>query len=627
MKYTLKGNLIGANCDDHFMPVSNTVVRLYRYRGKPNEAMMQINAQAKETFQLSDEKQIKEKAKFLLEETTTDTSGNYSFVIDGEKSNYQGEVVEIDLHYSKIPDYGQKDTKAKKNFKPFQATINVLQPKWRETNTGAEAQWNYRISHKLWCYILAQLDIWVICGIVMNCELQQALAGIEVTAMDDDVVSDDKLGVASTDAQGRFCIYYRSKDFKKTFLSPIINVETPLFPWGNGPDIYFKFAYGGSTFFEEPPSRARQADRENVSNCFCVRICLKEQPNNGNGKEPVSYFFAIGEARRYNSILNINPSTGRTSGKPISAWNDLAFYKNLALIGAITEKLNGQPMEYKFQYAEVLHPTDPLPTAIGSWTDVIPTQIANTVIGYGWKFSPGFEYEDIAINAIGTQIPVAFDGNWIKVPQAGSLPMSYNLVLNNNGPLIRLISESLANTPVNMAGLVAGNSTTTINPLQKNRYFSLRMIKRQAGNTATEVVAGVSRPLAIFNSLYQNVPQNGSWLPSVSNELGVASIDLAELATSGGCSTISNTLTAKYTAANPNLGQVSISMTGVGGPHSFDPVVYTTAGEEAHGTASYAGVVMDLPNCSFEVRLDAELRLTNGESQHQGIHDRVLFCK
>ena len=137
-----------------------------------------------------------------------------------------------------------------------------------------------------------------------------------------------------------------------------------------------------------------------------------------------------------------------------------------------------------------------------------------------------------------------------------------------------------------------------------------------------------SANLAIFNTKYLNVPQRGSWLPTTnSNELGVACVDLAELATSGGCSTITNSLTAKYTAANPNLGNVALSMTGPGGPHSFNPVTVTTPGEEAHGTSSYTGNAASLPKCSYEVRISAELNLTNGESQHDNIWDRVLFCK
>ena len=72
MKYTLKGNLHGAICADRLMPVSNTTVRLYRYIGNANDATALTAAQAKETFQVIDEKGIEAKKKHLLAETKTD---------------------------------------------------------------------------------------------------------------------------------------------------------------------------------------------------------------------------------------------------------------------------------------------------------------------------------------------------------------------------------------------------------------------------------------------------------------------------------------------------------------------------------------------------------------------------
>ena len=629
MKYTLAGNLQGVICDGHIMPVANTTIRLYRFTGNANEATALAAAQAKETFQRIDEKGIEAKQQYLLAETKTDEDGNYKFVIDGNKKDYNGELVEFDVHYAKIPDYGQEDTKAPRRFKPFQVTLNVLQPKWRETNNGLLARWNYRISNRLWCAILAWLDIWVICGLVLNCETQQPLPGIDVTAMDDDIISDDELGTATTDGGGRFCIFYRSKDFKKTFLSPIINVETPLFPWGNGPDVYFKFAFGGTSLGQdEDPSRARKPDRENIGNCFCVTLCLKQAPD--DEETLPSAFFHIGENRRYHIVLNIDTSNGKTTGKSTAAWNNSAFYHNLLLLGSLNKDLNGQPAEYMFQYAELPGPGSAVPPD-GSplWQNVTQNDIAYTLVGLTPKFVPTgdpgipFIYQpDKYVIKNGPldpdEIAVAFNGDWIVVPQTATML---------TGHLINLISGKLASGAINMAGLVPGNSTTTVQPLQQNRYFSLKMKRRQAGNAATEQMAGVSRPIAIMNTIYQNVPQRGSWLPGTSNERGVAAIDLAELAASGGCSKISNSLTAKYTAGNPNLGVVSLSMSGPGGPHSFDPVVFTTPGEEAHGSASYVGNVANLPNCSYEVRITAELKLTNGEHQHDNIWDRVLFCK
>ncbi len=627
MKYTIRGTLHAAVCDDKIISVANTVVRFYRLVDQQLSASL-ASAQPKETFKILDEDEIKSKQKDLLGETKTDSNGNYTVIIDGDKKDYAGEPVEVVLYYASVPDFGQSNKKAPKNFKPFGATINVLQPKWMETNTGLVASWKYRLSKRVWCRILSLLDIWVICGTLRDCETQKPLSGIEVIAMDDDIITDDRLGSAVTDGNGQFCIYYTSKDFKKTFLSPWINIETPFFPFGNGPDVYFKYAVNGIEFEAEDPSRGRKSDREDVDNCFCVDLCLNDR--DPGDEEPETRFFAIGQIRRYNSITNINPVDGRTTGKVNAGWNGLAFYSNLALVGALTEKLNGQPMEYLFQYTELSSPTDPISTAPGSWNDVVPSEIANTVIGYGWKFvGLNFEYQDIAINANSSQIPVSFNGNWIQVPQTGTLPNSFNLVLNNNGPLIKLISSKIIGDNKDMTGLVPGNSTTTVHPLQKNRYISIRMLKREAGSAVFED-GGFSRPLAVFNTRYDNVPQKGSWLPTAtSNELGVASVDLAELASGGSCAKLDQTLNVNYTAANPNLGGVSISMIGPGGPHNFDPVVFTTAGEEAHGTSSYvpASAVSSLPNCAYRVVLSAELKMTNGEDQHNGVWDEVLFCK
>lgn len=618
MKYVLRGRIHATICDDRQLPLSRTLVRLYRFEAK--DATRLVAAPAKEAFQFLEEKDIKAKQKRLLAETTTDAQGNYSFELDGDKKKYKGEAVEVDVYYPEIPDYGQEDTDKPRNYKAFQATLDVIQPRWKETNEGLLAQWNYTLSRKWWCALLRRLDIWVICGTLLDCESGQPQSGIEVIAMDDDVISDDTLGSAITDASGKFCIFYRSKDFKKTFLSPFINVETPLLPLGNGPDIYFKFALGGSIFHEEDPSQARKPGRENVDNCLCVRLCIE-----GGQREPISSFFHIGDARRYHIVLNINPADGRTANKATAAWNEQAFFSTLALLGTLEKTLNGQPMEYKFQYTELASPADPIPANPAAWTDVLKTDIANgTIIGFTPKFvnsppPPHYDPDIYAINAQAGQIDVVFNGNWIVVPQTAQFL---------TGRLINLISGKLASGNVDMSTLTPGDSSTTVAPLQKNRYFSLRMIKRQAGNAASEAVAGTSRPIAIFNTIYQNVPQGGSWAPGLTqSELGIATLDLDELVSGGGCSNISDSITVKYTAANPNLGSVGLAFSGPGATNNFDPIVFTTPGEEAHGTSHYLGSFGDLENCAYEIRLNAELKLTNGETQHDGIWDRVLFCR
>lgn len=634
MIYRLKGKLFTAICDAHENAIAHTKVRLYNLEDDINAATAYTSAQSKELIQVFEAKEIKNRKTLLIAETTTDANGNYEFEFDDKKANYSGGAFAVSLFYEKLPDYGQGDTSAPKNFSTFEVLIDVIHPKWRETNKGLEAGWTFKLTSRVWCYILTRLDIWVICGTLTNCKSQQPLSGIEVIAMDDDIITDDRLGSAITNSNGQFCIFYRSNDFKKTFLSPWINIETtPIFSFDNGPDVYFKFAVSGFEVFAESPSEAQKPSRKNVGNCLCVNLCINKEVE--PQQDPPALFYQIGYNRKYHPVFEIDPATGRTTGKLETSWNDHAFYNTLDLRGSLSQTLNGQPVEYKFQYAKVNDPSIQIDSPGLVWNDVVAGQIAKTEIAtQTTQIFPVPKHNSFKIGgttsptAYGNEIEVKFTADgWIEVPQyTGGFAFSFN------GSLIKLISNSLVlNDTIDVAGMKPGETSVLPAPspsdsLQKNNYFILRMLKREQGNAATEIQAGFSRALAIFNTVYQNVPQGGSWLPSASNELGIASVDLQELI-GGGCNKILDEIHVKYTAANPNLGAVSLSFSGQGATNSFDPIVFPSPGEEAYGTASYLGDFGKLKPCAYEIRLNAQLKLTDGEDHHQGIWDRVLFCR
>ncbi|CAI8228331.1 MAG: Uncharacterised protein [Formosa sp. Hel1_33_131] len=641
MNYTLKGRLQTTICDTHEKAMADTKIRLYRIQESKNAVTAFTAAQSKELIQVFDAKEIKTREKQLLAETKTDANGNYEFNINSNTLAYDGGTVAIVLYYDEIPEYGQKGTSLPKRFTPFEVLLDVIQPKWRETNEGLIAGWNYSLLNRVWCYILSRLDIWVICGSLVNCKTRSPLGGIEVIAMDDDIISDDFLGSAVTNNNGEFCIYYRSIDFKKTFLSPWINVETtPVFSFDNGPDIYFKFAANGIEFFAENASEAQKPSRKNIGNCLCVDLCLDEDPNRVS-RDPITGFYQIGYARKYHPIFNIDAFSGKTkdmlkpNGDPHPEFNDQAFYSNLDLRGSLTKKLNGQPLQYKFEYVKVVSPSvdlSSIPNA--NWKPVTENNMtANEIATRVTQIFPEWKYTSYVIK--GTTGPTVFGAvkkvdmtpnHWIDVPQDSGVSF--------NDSLIKLVSSSLSSGIVDMSGLIPGNSSGMV--LQKNEYFALRMWKREQGNAASETLAGSSRPLAIFNTTYKDVPQGGAWDPfGKSSELGIAALDLQELVDGGSCAKITNSLTANYTASNPNLGSVKLEMFGPGGPHNFESLIETSSGEEFNGQAKYTGAdnsidpndVSNLPNCAFEVRLTAALNLTNGEHQHHLIRDRVLYCK
>ena len=142
----------------------------------------------------------------------------------------------------------------------------------------------------------------------------------------------------------------------------------------------------------------------------------------------------------------------------------------------------------------------------------------------------------------------------------------------------------------------------------------------------SEVLAGTCVCLAVMNTTYNNVSKHGSWVPhTVDGQLGVASLDIAELA-GAGCTEITNTLTVKYTAAHPNLGTFSIGMTGPGGPYTFTPGGGGTA-VNRFGTATNDFNIADLEDCAYIVDLAVNLLLTTGDSTPDAIRDQVAFCK
>ena len=194
-----------------------------------------VAANEKDTLSVTPSKTVDEKKKSLLGEATTDGNGNFEVKLSDK--NYKGGAIEIAVYCETVP--GQP--KGKSKAKPVQFSITTIQPTWRETNDGMTAAWEYVIAYRFWCGILSMFDVWVICGKVVSCENPKIpIGGVDVTAMDADWIHDDKLGTATTDSSGHFKIYYTSKDFKKTFLSPVINVETPFPPYHSGPMFILK---------------------------------------------------------------------------------------------------------------------------------------------------------------------------------------------------------------------------------------------------------------------------------------------------------------------------------------------------------------------------------------------------
>lgn len=608
-QYIFKGRLCGYICPECPEPLSNVIVRLYKIT---KDVTARAVASPKETFSILQDDAAQAKKGDLIAETRTDAEGNYTFNL-GEKTGYKGEAFEVDIYCETVP--GRKP--GKKPPRPLQFSVTTLQPAWRQTDAGFVAVWDYCIPARFWCGVRARFDAWVICGQVSVCKADTSVGGVRVKAFDADWIQDDALGSAVTDASGRFRIDYLTEDFQKTPFSPFINFE-----WIGGPDIYFSVeSLAGTTLLAEARARARDPDRENAGHCFCVQLCLAEQPPT---PEPLSVFTHVGGYHFLTTIDSAPAGTGLTIG------GNRAFYSTNRLNGILAKTLNGNPVEYMFEYAQY----DPVTNVLGAWTQVAQTQIARTVIGIWEHYDPvgpldpnPIKTKEYTVNGTAgpNEMVASFtpDG-WVQVPQENNVfgPSGF---FQPNGNMIALISNTLAAFgSVNLAGLAAGaSSTSTGMALAQDRHFALRMWVREAGGA--NVLGGTCERIAIDNTLYDNLVHHPSWGAwSQSGALAVAMLDIAQLQADG-CAGISNQLDVLYTAAHPNLGAVSIWMTGPGGPYGF-----TLAGPvtpDTFGTATPGFVVADLVPCAYIVHLSVQVLLTTGDSVPDLLYDEIAFCK
>lgn len=626
MKYRLKGNLSGFLCNDYKEAIAGNKVLLYA-ASQSDRVVENVISNPKDTFHLVSDQEAADRKKLLVATAETDAKGNFEFVLDEKQSR---QAFDLDFICGTVP----HRVPVKPPRKAPQFHLTTVYPEWRASKEEGYATYMpdlQPISAKWWCHIRGHyFDAWVVMGHMYVCGTKTPIPGVKVTAMDADFITDDNLGSDVTNANGFFRIDYTSVDFKKTFLSPWLNIETdPTFlSFVSGPDIYFTYEYNGAAIQGETKANRRN----NVPYCLCVNLCL----DNITVIPPTipASFTKIGNNGNYfinEVVASGNPNViGQGTGKTPASQ---AFYATISLRGNLSQKLNGQPMEYSFETIETTGPGTAADAAIetGTWKKIKAGDMGNAIIGTFFTLT-GDPWAPVLItdHVVGVSGNVDADG-WIAVPQDS------NFSPNINGQLLSFNTGSLNAGSVDMTGLVQGQSVTTKAPLQQNRFFKIRMIKREAGDPGTEVVAGVSNAIAMFNTLYQNVPQFGSWMPQTSSEYGVACVDIQEMIGGGGstgCTPITSAIHVNYTAANPNMGGVSLKLYGPGGPYDlvntaptgFVPETFGTATSLIDGTPAPVPV-SDLKKCAYTVILSVELKLTNGEGQHNNIEDWLSFCK
>lgn len=601
MNYILMIGLSGRICEACFEPLSEVTVLLY---DKTDDFIANLAAAApKNTFKRLTQDEVEQKKPFLLAEGVTDSNGNVQLFLD---KKYDGKAFDVDIVLT-----------SPENNQTIHFHLTTLAPSWRRTEKGYIASWNYSLPNRTWCHVNNLIKRWIICGKLIHCKTQEPIGGVLVSAFDRDWLQDDKLGTALTEADGRFLIEYQPSDFTPgTFL----DVEMT-----GGPDVYFHVNHpSGAPLLVEPPEKGREPGRENRGPCFCVTLCLEDYEEEDETFPP-PVFTHVGH---YNHQTDIHSSPGSTG---LTIADNRAFFLSIRLNGTLPKKFLGAPMEYRFFKQEVQADG----TAITSLTPVTMSQVHRTVIGQLIKYAPTFPGDPNPFKATPYtvkgnpgELEASELGGWIQVPQQSS-SMGPEGYFQPNGNQIVLNTKSLAGwIDTDLNGLAAGDSSTsTGKPLAENRYFSLQMRVRKIGDPGSEQVAGICQQIAINNSLYDNIERHPTWMPqNISNQLSVTMVDIEELVVGGGCAGIDSDLGVKFTAAHPTLGDVTIRMTGPGGPYNF--TLPPAIPGERFGVASPSGfVVSNLQPCAYIVSLRVQLLLTTGDDIPNDQWDQIAFCK
>ena len=604
MSYIFRGKLCGYICRECPEPLGGLKVRLYRTRKEQKVTLLAVS-DPNDTLGILSDEQVKEKGSGLIAEAVIDEQGNFYFEL-GEKQKYNGEAFEIDIYCDTVPNLKSRQS----NQQPIQFTVTILQPQWKQVEEDYVAVWEYCIPYRFWCTIRARFGAWVICGKVTVCKTQMPVAGLKVFAFDVDWLQDDALGSAVTDANGKFRIDYVLSDFNRTPLSPFINFELV-----GGPDVYFRIEdSGGTVLLDEPRSRGRQDDRENVGPCFCVELCVdvEAQPPFKN-----PWFTHVGD---FHIITDINAVNGLTTAAVFGHGGpNYAFFSKMKLKGFCPKTAPSGPplpMQYRFRYALLSNPMDLTPIT-GKFL-VSPVLVGSRLIQ--WKLFDDnlvWTFQSIYVQGEGaTPDPTPTPGGpgpWGPVPAHVIVPDADGWIkVDQNalddgfyGPLVRF-NSSVAIPGGAAPGNGAGNAVTD----PKN-------------GTAIRIVfeAGPVGGAVTFSNELSNVLVN-NW-----NEVRL--VNLQQFTGGGGstpCSGLMNDLNILYTTDHQQMLSWNVGISSAAIP----PVVLPPlpSGNTPRGEHNNFHInISSWPSCSYLVTLTSRRALTDGEIDDDADTSYVTFCK
>ncbi len=618
MKYIIKGSLCGFLCEECSEPLGSMQVLLY-LPWQSERITENVVANPKETFRLVSKEEKEQRKSLLIATSETDEKGNFQFIVD---EKFSKSAFDIDFVCGSVP-----HAKPKPRKEALQFHITTFYPQWLmdKDQENYYFTWQYCIPSKTWCYVRGYyFDAWTICGHLTNCSSGSAIANATVKAWDADLITDDYLGSAVTDAAGHFRIDYTSADFKVNFIP--LNLETdPSWPFlSSGPDVYFKADIGGVVLVNETAADRRN----NVGYCLCVDLCSKINVGNPDDNFP-SAWTGVGLA------FDITTGTGArdfdTDG--YAGTGKYALSGVIRLTGQAAPKaVSGNPIEYRFLVSDITTPNGGAAPAIGNFAKIVGvtpglfyTDPSQPVAKLMQKVFPFSVYPVLSDQS-------DFDAEgWFDINKSVARTITtYGLTSLNDywfideDTLLSMNTGALTTFPDVPTGAAnAGTAVPAANkiPLQKIAIrFEIREVVNKALNQFN-IIAGSGKTL---NSAIIN------------NNSVFMKLSIAELETLGSCTPISGTIHAKYTIYHPHLESAFMHLNNNSYSVNRDITdgFLTLAGNinpavdgNANNSLQLNNPPNDMTKCTYSLKLYVQPRLHNGDNAagYSGPVEQLFF--
>ncbi|MEN2400823.1 carboxypeptidase regulatory-like domain-containing protein [Flavobacterium sp. MC2016-06] len=603
MRNIFKGSLRGHVCEDCLEAISNVEVLFYLPYRKEIPSTNAVS-NVKETFHLVSKEEAGQREKLRIGRATTDKNGDFEFEVENQ---YIGADIDVDFICGTVPP--KPPIPKRDGILQFHLTTLSMKYELEQQAQNPNYVWKYDIVYKWWCYIRGHFfDAWVICGHLMNCKTNTPIANANVTAMDADFLTDDNLGSAVTDANGHFRIDYSSADFKKTFLSPWINVETdPNFlSFQSGPDVYFKAELAGTKLVDETKADARK----NVGYCLCVNLC-SEVNVTPNGTDFPSAWTGIGNT--FSSSFGTDSGDFDAEGYAGSAKHVL--YSTIRLTGqAALKSTAGYPIEYRFSVSNTTFANDDV-------INIHPEGSFTKIVGlHPNLFAPGVVSKLIrkVFSLIHNQITVYsdlsdFDGQgWFDVNHAIERALINAGLTAADLALYNIIEEDTL-ISMNTAALTSaanipdifdpGQDIPEANKIGIEKFairFEIREVKNKPANQFGSISGG-----KILNSVIMN------------NNPIYRKLSIKELEESTLCTPIKGTIHAKYTLYHPYLSSCSLTIRKNSDPidsqRFISDAIISTTDDERMSNGSQLNNPPALDRCTYIVKLYSSTRKHDGD--------------